>query len=315
VSVLSQYIERPVSEGGAGIATVALNLIRPVAEAIKPPRALWVPFPFGRPLGPPNRPDIQIDVLRQTLALVDQPAAPALVDYPDTFEEAIPSEGGWSCPVSFPNPEPKTELDALRAQLNSEAELLRPWFDEGIRARGRTTIGISGKGVDSIGEMLGIMASFSLDCEMGVPDGFKQPMPQLLRYLAADIRAFYSEAAISKPGDQFPSPDDLEEWFFLETVAGDVFYQVRERLLGTDMLILLANGLDDNAIDTRLILMPGSTTSAAEELVRNPGITRELLQKSADGSTGYPVGRFSRTIVPTTMQDRRNERAEFVRAS
>jgi len=158
--------------------------------------------------------------------------------------------------------------------------------------------------------MLDIMASFSLDGGMVVPDGYEQPMPQLLRYLTADIRAFYSEAAISKPGAQFPSPDDLEEWFFLETVAGDVLYQVRERLLNTDMLILLANGLGDDAIDTRLILVPGSTANAADELVRNPGMSRELLQKSADGSTGYPVGRFSRTIVPTTMQDRRSERAE-----
>ena len=102
MGVLSQYIERAVSEGGAGIATVQVSLIRPVSEAVRPSRALWVPFPLGRPLGPPNRPDVQIDVLRQTLGLVDQPAAPALVDYPDIIEDDIPDEEGWSCPVIFP---------------------------------------------------------------------------------------------------------------------------------------------------------------------------------------------------------------------
>ena len=94
MGVLSQYIERAVSEGGAGIATVQVSLIRPVSEAVRPPRALWVPFPLGRPLGPPNRPDVQIDVLRQTLGLVNQPAAPALVDYPDIIEDDIPDEEG-----------------------------------------------------------------------------------------------------------------------------------------------------------------------------------------------------------------------------
>ena len=115
MSVLSQYIERPVEGGGAGIATVQISLIWPVTEKIRPPRALWVPFPFGRPLGPPNRPEVQLDVLRQTLGLVDQPAAPVLVDYPDDIEDDFALEEVWSCPVSFPNVEPTNELESLIA--------------------------------------------------------------------------------------------------------------------------------------------------------------------------------------------------------
>ncbi len=122
MGVLSQYIERPVSEGGAGITTVGISLIRPVTEAVRPPRALWVPFPFGRPLGPPDSPDIQIDVLRQTLGLVDQPTAPALVDYPDNVIDEIPPEEGWSCPVTFPSAEPTTETESLKAQLQTNRD-------------------------------------------------------------------------------------------------------------------------------------------------------------------------------------------------
>ncbi len=117
MSVLSQYIERPVEGGGAGIATVQISLIWPVTEKIRPPRALWVPFPFGRPLGPPNRPEVQLDVLRQTLGLVDQPAAPVLVDYRDDIEDDFALEEFWSCPVSFLNVEPTTELESLIAPL------------------------------------------------------------------------------------------------------------------------------------------------------------------------------------------------------
>ena len=121
MGVLSQYIERLPDDGGAGIATVQVSLIRPVTETARPPRALWVPFPFGRPLGPPNRPDVQTDVLRQALGLVDQPSPPALVDYPDTLIDDIPPEEDWSCPVTFPSVEPKTQLDSLKAQLRTEA--------------------------------------------------------------------------------------------------------------------------------------------------------------------------------------------------
>jgi len=300
-----------MNEGGAGIATVQVSLIKPVTEAVRPPRALWVPFPLGRPLGPPNRPDIQLDVLRQTLGLVDQPTAPALIDYPDIFYDDISPEEGWSCPVTFPTVEPKTESDSLKAQLRTEAQLLRPWFDEGLRTRGRTTVGTSGKGADSIGEMLEILVTFSLDADMTIPDGYDHPMPQLLRYLTADIRAFYSEAAISKPGARFPAPEALEEWFFLETVAGDVFYQVRERLLSSDMLVLMAQGLDDDEIDSRLVLMAGTTAHMADEVVRRPGISRGLLQESAEAFQAGLIGRFTRSFVPIAMRDRRSERTKL----
>jgi len=304
-----------VEDGGAGIATVQISLIWPVTEKIRPPRALWVPFPFGRPLGPPNRPDVQLDVLRQTLGLVNQLTAPALVDYPDDVEDDFALEEVWSCPVSFPNVEPTNELESLIAQLRTEAQLLMPWFDEGLRARGRTTVGTSGKDADSIPEMLGIMAAFALDAGMTVSEGYAHPMPQLLRYISADVRAFYTEAAISKPGAGFPSPEELEEWFFLQTVAGDVFYQVRDRLVSVDMLVLIANGLDDDEVDSRLVLSRGTTAEMAEETVRGRGDNRELLKISASGSTGFPTGRFSRTIVPTTMQDRRGERTKSANAA
>ena len=274
-----------------------------------------MPFPLGRPLGPPNRPDIQLDVLRQTLGLVDQPTAPALIDYPDIFYDDISPEEGWSCPVTFPPVEPKTESESLKAQLRTEAQLLRPWFDEGLRTRGRTTVGTSGKGADSIGEMLEILVTFSSDADTAIPDGYDHPMPHLLRYLTADIRAFYSEAAISKPGARFPAPEDLEEWFFLETVAGDVFYQVRERLLSSDMLVLMAQGLDDDEIDSRLVLMAGTTAHVADEVVRRPAISRGLLRESAEAFQAGLIGRFTRSFVPIAMRDRRSERTKFAGVS
>lgn len=66
----------------AGIPTVAQVFLREVAEQVRPPRALWVPFDHGLPLGAPNDVPLQLDVLRQTFALLDRPGpGPVLVDY------------------------------------------------------------------------------------------------------------------------------------------------------------------------------------------------------------------------------------------
>ena len=231
------------------------------------------------------------------------------MDYPDKLDEEPEDGTAWSCPVTFPAAVPETESDALTAQLQQEAKLLQPWFDEGVRQRGRTTVGTSGKTADSIDEMLGILARFATDGDMTVPDGYAHPMPQLLRYITDDVRDFYNEAAISKPGAAFPAPMDLLEWFFLNTVAGDVFYQIRDRLRASDMLVLMAKGLEDTQIDTRLSLLAGTTSSLSEKLLRHTGISRELLQKSAEVLQADQPNRLSWTIIPIAMRDRYIERS------
>lgn len=52
-----------------GIATVCVALVRSIAERVRPPRALVVPFPFGAPLGAEGA-ERQRDVVRQALALL-----------------------------------------------------------------------------------------------------------------------------------------------------------------------------------------------------------------------------------------------------
>jgi hypothetical protein len=241
------------------------------------------------------------------LALVDQASGPVLVDYPDDGEDVPDEDQAWSCPVTFPTPVPEGESGALTAQLQQEAQLLRPWFDEGLHSRGRTTVGTSGKGVDAIDEMLEILARFAVNVDMAVPDGYAHQMPQLLRYITDDVRGFYYEAATSKPGAVFPSPDDLLEWFFLTTVAGEVFYQVRGKLLASDMLVLMAKGLDDELIDVRLSLLAGTTAESAGGILSHPGVGRDLLQKSAEVFQAAQPNRLSWTIVPISMRDRRGE--------
>jgi hypothetical protein len=66
-----------------GIATVAIQLLREVALRVCPPRALFVPFRHGHPLGEPHRRAGQRAVLEAALRMLEdrtlQP--PALLDY------------------------------------------------------------------------------------------------------------------------------------------------------------------------------------------------------------------------------------------
>ena len=66
-----------------GIATVVIQLLREVAEHVHPPRALFVPFRHGYPLGAPGEPKRQRAVLEAALRLLEDPELrpPAIVDY------------------------------------------------------------------------------------------------------------------------------------------------------------------------------------------------------------------------------------------
>ena len=69
VSLVAAELERQ------GIATVALQLLRDVAEAVRPPRARLVPFPLGFPLGQPGDTALQTAVIETALGLLDETGA------------------------------------------------------------------------------------------------------------------------------------------------------------------------------------------------------------------------------------------------
>lgn len=66
-----------------GISTVCLNLLRFIAEKVRPARALHVPFKHGYPLGEPDNADLQHRVIDAALRLLEREDAtpPLLVDY------------------------------------------------------------------------------------------------------------------------------------------------------------------------------------------------------------------------------------------
>lgn len=77
VGLIAAEIERQ------GVSTVAIQLLRFVAEQVQPPRALFVPFRHGYPLGFPGDESGQIAVIKAALELLENPflTPPALEDY------------------------------------------------------------------------------------------------------------------------------------------------------------------------------------------------------------------------------------------
>ncbi len=73
VGLIQSVIEK------AGIPTASITLLREITERVAPPRALFLDFPLGYPLGVPNDAAIQTRILMALLALLAQGVPPALI--------------------------------------------------------------------------------------------------------------------------------------------------------------------------------------------------------------------------------------------
>ena len=99
-----------------GLPTTQISLIREHTETIRPPRALWVSFELGRPLGIPNDPVFQTRVVLAALKLLETPRGPVIVDFPEDARHADDLGGAWACPVNLPTEKGDlSEAEALRA--------------------------------------------------------------------------------------------------------------------------------------------------------------------------------------------------------
>lgn len=75
VGLLAGAIERE------NIATTSVSLLREVTSIINPPRALFVPFPMGFPLGAPHDSALQHQVIAASLALLERMDVPVLESF------------------------------------------------------------------------------------------------------------------------------------------------------------------------------------------------------------------------------------------
>ncbi|MBC8241612.1 MAG: hypothetical protein H8E30_14210 [Alphaproteobacteria bacterium] len=234
------------------LATTQISLIRPQTENTRPPRALWVPFEMGRPMGAPNDAVFQTRVLRAVLALLERDDGPVILDdFPeDAPAAAAAGDGeGWFCPINLPPPPADMQAGGgFRAAMEAEIGGLTTWYDIALRERGRTTMGLSGM---TIGEITAFICGF-LDGEVPQNPNSGQSLGQSLKFAVEDLKAFYREAASAQPGQN--TGKEMNDWFYGGTAAGKALYAL------WPIADKLAVDLDDSFMKTfaNLLLIPAA---------------------------------------------------------
>jgi D-proline reductase (dithiol) PrdB len=174
---------------------------------MQPPRALWVSFPLGRPMGKPGDAAFQHRVINAALNLLKQEGGPVLADYPEDVPSAAIDDAP-ACPVSFAKP--AEDADSWTTALLNELQTLTPWHDLGRRRRkGRTLVGVSkfsmAENLHKLGQLL---------------DDDTLPTAELNWFKGAieDAKFFYIEALTAQPGDY--DHQQIEQIYWHETTMG-----------------------------------------------------------------------------------------------
>jgi hypothetical protein len=210
-----------------GIATTSISLVREHTEKVKPPRALFVPFPFGHALGRPNDPDLQHRVLRAALDLLAEPAGPVLRDFPDDAEPgdepgAPAQSSAIATAVGVPD-DPAMETTQMRRYHEQ-------WL---ARNGGRTALGLTGIPPTRFRGVVRFLQDFAegADADMAERPA-DTPLPNFIRWCVDDLKTLYFEARMAmKPT---AGGDEIARWFWAETAMGQLVRRVRDRLDASD---------------------------------------------------------------------------------
>jgi hypothetical protein len=241
VSALSYFLERE------GLLTIGISLVRENTASMQPPRALWVPFPLGRPLGKPGDAAFQLDVIKAALALLSRNEGPVLEDYP---RDAPPVDGDnvATCPVSFAKNTGGD--DSWQARLNREIGQLKPWYELARRRRGgRTLVGLA----DESPELNAQTLAEHLD------DGVAPADITWLKRAIEDIKAYYIEAMTAQPGDYDSAA--IQAQFWRESCFGAAILAFHHQFQNSD---------DDQLKLIARILAPREAVSAAASAATGP---------------------------------------------
>ena len=215
MGALGHYIERE------GVPTAQVSLIREQTAAIRPPRALWVPFMMGRPFGAPGQPDFQRRVLLHLLRLFERPSGPVLEDFPEDAPAVAEhdAESDFACPVTFVKA--ADDRDPAAAVLREIAQLA-PWYDLALKRRGRTSFGISGLSIEDAARRA---ASY-------LNGATAQGQGAHLKRACDDIKTYYYEAVAAQPGNL--AARAIDRWFWRETAAARIFLALRQVCLDSE---------------------------------------------------------------------------------
>jgi hypothetical protein len=215
VGVLSRALEQ------AGLATVGITMVREHTEKVKPPRALWVPYPYGRPLGRPEDPELQRRVIRAALELLDAPAGPVLADFDDDQVAGEPA---------LPQASDTPLAPDLATDVAFEVTSLRPYYEQWLAHHGgRTAVGVSGIDQRRFRGAIRFLEALARGEDADMTErAAEAAREQFVRWVIDDLKAFYLEARMA----QYPraSERELYTWFWSHTALSSLLRTFRDRL-------------------------------------------------------------------------------------
>jgi hypothetical protein len=218
--VLGRAIEK------TGLPTTTIALIKEHAERVKPPRALFVPFPFGFALGNPDDPPFQHKVLAAALDLLSSKYAPVLAEFPE--------DGEGPAQILQASAARKEYTGGPAADLADELTAMRGYYERWTGDHdGRTMVGLSGvpqRRWRGLFKYLQAMVEEEETEYEGKPEGM--PVLRFIRLAADDIKSFYMEARMCQRPDQ--RNNNLQRWFWTETAAGDMLAKLADHLTASD---------------------------------------------------------------------------------
>lgn len=210
MSVIAHWIEQQ------GIHTVVIGLVRLHLEKIQPPRALWVPFELGRPLGAPSDVAFQTDVLVTALSMIESDAKqPLLIDYPHNDPRATADEN-WVAPKIS-----KAE------SIEQEMQQLQPHYQQFCVSRSRTSVGVA---KIPIAQSAKLFNSLTEDAPDESPRDDTSAL-LMARLAMDDLKAYYIESALAQGK---PSSRQVLDWMWQETRLGKKIRQLRVDWMKSD---------------------------------------------------------------------------------
>jgi hypothetical protein len=250
VGVIQREIER------TGVATVSISLVKEFTQVVRPPRALWAPFPFGRPLGAPKNAAIQRRVMMAAFALLERKVGPVLEDFVlGDEEQALDAAnqtmgrgcGPKGCSLDdilaagdASSTEDRTpviqrydgDLEKVKAEILELAPAHRQYRQNN---QGRTQVGSSGATAETVSRAAEVVHAFVSRESPTVPAGGDKPMSTALfvRLSIDDLKAYYLESKSDLSTDKTLDAADANDWFWLETHAGRLIIAARDRIVET----------------------------------------------------------------------------------
>lgn len=230
MSVLAHILERQ------GLATTLVALVHHHAQGQKPPRALWVPYWYGRTFGAPDNQELQMRVLRGALDLLDRPAGPVLESF-DVEPPATADPDGWVPPMNLEAVDESISNADLADRLERDVATLVPLHQDAVRADGWALVGLSGR---TLSQMSAIFASY---LRQGPSDDIpKRERAHVIKYGSQDLTDAFGQTAVHLGGD---APFAIRRWYWTRSSFGLTMRRLAELLPGDQdaKTRLIAQGL------------------------------------------------------------------------